>query len=52
MKIYKCKSCEFKTGNKREIRKHVREVHHIKGGRDALKLHRVPLSEFYEGVEV
>jgi len=56
-RLYRCKYCGFQTGSRKEIRKHVREVHGIKGGKLSKRgmgvegaFRRDPLSHSYESI--
>jgi len=39
-------------GSRKSVRKHVKEIHKIKGGKDSARISRTPLSEYYMSKEV
>lgn len=45
---YYCLSCKFKTGARKIIRKHLKEVHKLKGQKAPPGVDREPLSVHYE----
>ncbi len=57
MKVYICQYptrkgiCGFTTLSRKEIRKHLKEVHGVRAGKDSFGLRRTPLSDFYKSVD-